>query len=375
MIVDEPHRRFNPLTQEWVLVSPHRAKRPWQGQQEAVQVDDRPAYDPSCYLCPGNKRIQGDSNPKYETTYVFQNDFSAVKTEQQLVDEYGKEALPKNSEDSKDSASDIEKELYQAEQTTGKCMVICFSPRHDQTLASMTPDQISKVVEVWQDVYRSAQEDPEIKYCQIFENKGAAMGCSNPHPHGQVWMTSVVPEEPAKERDSLTQYIKRHGSSSSSVSRGLLGDYVDLELEKKDRVVYANDAFAVLIPYWAVWPFETMIVSRRKVSRITDLTSEERLLLADAISQITIRYDNLFKTNFPYSMGVHQAPVAEEDNNNKDPVEHLHLHFYPPLLRSATVRKFLVGFELLGMPQRDLTPETAASMLRNLSGTVRFDKE
>lgn len=363
MLTEEPHRRYNPLTQSWILVSPHRTKRPWQGQQESPQVAQRPQYDPQCYLCPGNKRVQGDNNPKYESTFVFKNDFSAVRTIQELEDEYGNAALVTDSSSSTGASSEgsVESELFQAEQTTGRCMVICFSPRHDQTLASMSVEQIVKVVEVWQDVYKSAVEDPEIKYCQIFENKGAAMGCSNPHPHGQVWMTSVIPEEPAKERASQTEYLHRHPEG-----KGLLGDYLALELAKKERVIFANEGFAVLVPYWAVWPFETLVVARRKVSRITDLTAGEKQDLAEALSQVAVRYDNLFNTSFPYSMGLHQAPA---EAGSSDDVEHLHLHFYPPLLRSATVRKFLVGFEMLGMPQRDLTPEKAATMLRDLAGT------
>lgn len=213
MISEEPHRRYNPLIKKWVLVSPHRAKRPWQGQQESPQIEVRPQHDPTCYLCPGNKRVQGDSNPKYESTFVFKNDFSAVRTEHELAEEYGSQAVGSPVQKAS-GANDIESELFQAEQTTGRCMVICFSPRHDLTLASMTPSQITKVIEVWQDVYKSAQDDPEVAYCQIFENKGAAMGCSNPHPHGQVWMTSVVPEEPASEHIALKEYAERHGHST-----------------------------------------------------------------------------------------------------------------------------------------------------------------
>lgn len=362
---DEPHRRYNPLTKRWLLVSPHRAKRPWQGQEEPAAPAARPAYDPKCYLCPGNARVQGDANPKYESTYVFPNDFAAVRTQADLEKEYKDAADSANTDVDAESG---ENELFRAEQMTGRCVVICFSPRHDLTLASMPPAQLQSVVRVWQEVYTSAQTDPEVAYCQIFENKGAAMGCSNPHPHGQAWMTSVVPEEPAIERIAQEEYRARHPHGA-----GLLGDYVAAELRKRERVVFSNASFAVLVPYWAVWPFEALVVARRKVSRVTDLTEEEQAGLAECLSQLTVRYDNLFKTSFPYSMGIHQAPVTAQDNECADPVEHLHLHFYPPLLRSATVRKFLVGFEMLGMAQRDLTPETAAAMLRNVSGTERYD--
>lgn len=339
----EPHRRYNPLSKSWVLVSPHRTQRPWQGAQETPQNEKRPEYDPKCYLCPGNTRAQGDSNPAYTSTFVFPNDYAAVKEEV--------ESAPANQEVAASSS-----DLFKAEQVTGKCVVICFSPRHDLTLAQMDQQQLEKVVETWKDVLKSSFEDKRIGYCQIFENKGAAMGCSNPHPHGQAWMTSVVPEEPATEREAMIEFQSRHG-------HGLLEEYVKNEVQQQERTVAENDSFIAVVPYWATWPFEVLLVSKRKVRNLTELNATESSDLASILSQITVRYDNLFKCSFPYSMGIHQGT---ED------CDHLHFHFYPPLLRSATVRKFLVGFELLGMPQRDLTPETAASNLRGVSNSTHY---
>lgn len=368
IILDEPHRRYNPLNNSWILVSPHREKRPWQGQNESLISENSPQYDPECYLCPGNERAEGHQNPKYDNTFVFLNDFSAVRPSLSLKNE-NKEILSYDAVAHVTSKEEIS--LFKSEKVTGRCMVICFSPKHDLTIAKMSVDDIIKIVEVWQVVYRSAMEDPEIKYCQIFENKGSGMGCSNPHPHGQAWMTSVIPEEPAIEHKTQSEYLK---NQTKSHTQGLLGDYMSLELDKDKRIIFSNDGFVVLIPYWAVWPFETLIISRRKISRIIDLSENEKRLLAEAISQITIRYDNIFLTNFPYSMGIHQAPTIDDSNDTK-PVEHLHFHYFPPLLRSASVRKFQVGFEMLGMPQRDLTPEKAACMLKNVSGTIHYTYE
>lgn len=340
----EPHRRYNPLRKSWVLVSPHRTQRPWQGAQEQPQIEQRPHYDPKCYLCPGNTRAQGDVNPVYTETFVFPNDYAAVKQDVP--------SAPSNTQEDFGGS-----ELFQAEQVTGKCKVICFSPRHDLTLARMTPAQLEVVVGVWQDVYKSSLEDPSIKYCQIFENKGAAMGCSNPHPHGQAWMTSVVPEEPAVERAALHEFHEKHG-------HGLLEEYVQKEVTAQTRVVAETPSFVAVVPYWATWPFEVLVISKRRVPNIMQLTNAEKADLAAVLKVVTVRYDNVFKCSFPYSMGMHQG---------EDPVtNHFHLHFYPPLLRSATVRKFLVGFEMLGMPQRDLTPEKAAETLRAVSGDVHY---
>lgn len=351
---NEAHKRYNPLRKSWVLCSPHRTQRPWQGQQESAQVEKRPQYDEKCYLCPGNTRAQGDANPKYNETFVFVNDYAAVKPEKAI--------------ESAESGPLYNDELFQAEQATGKCAVICFNPRHDLTLAQMTPQQIISVINAWKDVYKGAQEDAEINYCQIFENKGAAMGCSNPHPHGQAWMTNIVPEEPAIEHEALTEYELKHNG------RGMLQDYVAKEIqfgddEKNNRIVDINNSFVALVPFWATWPFEILLVARRKVASVRDLNEEETADFASILSRVTRRYDNLFETSFPYSMGLHQAFTKSEKDEQ---VEHLHLHFYPPLLRSATVRKFLVGFEMLGMPQRDVTPELAAAMLRKCDPEVHY---
>lgn len=333
---EHPHRRYNALTGEWVLVSPHRAKRPWQGQVEKGQVENRPEYDAQCYLCPGNERAGGEKNPDYKSTYTFVNDFSAL--------------LPDTPQ-----GEEIEGELFRAESEQGICKVICFSPRHDLTIPEMSHEAVCGVVDVWQKEYRELGQKKFINYVQIFENKGAVMGCSNPHPHGQIWSSRSIPVEPMKEQLQQMAYFKKHG-------RTLLSDYLTQELEKDQRIIYKNDHFVVLAPYWAVWPFEAMIVSRRPVPSIDHLSEYEKSGLADAYRHLTILYDNLFETSFPYSAGLHQAPT----DGREHPEWHLHMHFYPPLLRSATVKKFMVGYEMLANPQRDITPETSTRRLKEL---------
>ncbi|CAO3617658.1 unnamed protein product [Cunninghamella blakesleeana] len=358
---NDSHKRFNPLTKSWVLCSPHRTKRPWQGQQEKPQLDQRPSYDATCYLCPGNKRANGEYNEKYETTFTFPNDFAAVKKDQpEYIQSNGKINHSHSDED------DIEEEeLFRVKGVRGECHVICFSPRHDLTMAEMTVEEIGLVVQEWTKNYQKIKsETPWIEYVQIFENKGSAMGCSNPHPHGQMWCTEITPQEPQQEFNSLIEYKKKHGDQ-----RCLLCDYVKKELKQQQRIVVENDSFVALVPFWALWPFETMVLSKRHCTDLLDLSNnnnnnnqKEQQDLADILRRITCRYDNLFKCSFPYSMGIHQAPT----HGNGD-FAHFHIHFYPPLLRSATVKKFLVGFELLGEPQRDLTPEQAAQRLRDCS--------
>ncbi len=335
---DHPHRRLNVLTGEWVLVSPHRAKRPWQGQVEKVSEEKRPEYDPKCYLCPGNERIGGHENPKYTEPYVFVNDFSALLTD-----------TPEGGVHSEDG-------LFQAKSERGICKVICFSPRHDLTVPEMEVSEIKKVVDIWVQEYKSIGENDFVNYVQIFENKGSVMGCSNPHPHGQIWSSSSIPNEPAKEQVKMLEYYQKNG-------RSILSDYVKAELEKKERILFENDHFVGLVPYWAVWPFEAMIVSKRHVTSLSELNEEEKEAFAAAYKELTVMYDNLFEVSFPYSAGIHQAPTDGEEH----PEWHLHMHFYPPLLRSATVKKFMVGYEMLGNPQRDITAETSAQRLRDLS--------
>jgi len=340
---ETPHRRLNILTDEWILVSPHRAQRPWQGQLEGVPPDERAAYDPTCYLCPGNARAGGKQNPPYTETFIFDNDYPALLPEPET------------------SASDDSNMLYQTQAERGVCRVICFSPRHDWTLAHMPPADIRRVVDVWADqTIQLTAAYPWLTYVQVFENKGEIMGCSNPHPHGQIWATEHLPREIEKETHTQRRYFEQHGNT-------LLAAVLEAEQAEGTRIVYANAHWTVLVPFWAIWPFEVMLVSHRPVQMLAELNAAERNGLADVISNITIRYDNLFHTAFPYSMGFHQAPV----NSGEHPYWHLHAHFYPPLLRSATVKKHMVGYEMLGTPQRDITAESAAERLREMP-TVRY---
>lgn len=334
---DTPHRRFNPLTGEAVLVSPHRAKRPWLGQVEKPPVENLPQYDPVCYLCPGNERAGGIKNPDYKSTFVFDNDFAALLPDQ----------TPQHASSHP---------LFASVPERGLCRVVCFSPRHDLTLPELDNASIENIIVTWTEQTVDLSKKDFIHYVQVFENKGAMMGCSNPHPHSQVWATEHIPNEPAKELERQRSYFEQN-------DRPLLDDYLTEEHKRMERVLFANDHFTVLVPYWAVWPFETMLIAHRNVPYLSELSPVEISALAEAIKYITTRYDNLFETSFPYSMGFHQAPF----DNQSHPEWTLHAHFYPPLLRSATVRKFMVGYELLAMPQRDITPEAAAERLRSLS--------
>jgi UDPglucose--hexose-1-phosphate uridylyltransferase len=336
----DPHRRYNLLTHEWVLVSPQRVERPWLGQVERRPEVRRPEYDPTCYLCPGNERAGGIRNPRYTETFVFDNDFPAL--------------LPDTPPGGFDKRG-----LLVAESDRGICRVVCFSPRHDLTLPWMEESDIRKVVDVWVREYRELGSKPFINYVQIFENKGEIMGCSNPHPHGQIWCNERLPVEPAKEQAPLSAYLREKG-------RCLLCDYLALEVAEGERIVCENSHFIALVPFWAVWPFETMLISKRHVSSLDELNAAERDGLANIIKRLTARYDNLFAVSFPYSMGFHQEPT----DGSQHPEWHLHAHYYPPLLRSATVKKFMVGYEMLGSPQRDITPEVSAERLRGLSEEV-----
>ncbi|KAF5358562.1 hypothetical protein D9756_001779 [Leucocoprinus leucothites] len=357
-----PHRRYNPLLDEHVLVSPHRTKRPWLGQTEAPQTVIPPQYDPACYLCPGNSRSGGQKNPNYTHTHTFTNDFSAV--------------LPGPAPE----APAPPHPMLTSQPVHGGCDVIIFHSRHDLTLAQMDPPEIERVIAEWTRIYRERGSQEGIKYVQIFENKGAMMGCSNNHPHGQAWSLSDVPTLPARELTSLERYSLSGVQTSIDVPRGpqgrpcLLCEYAHAEInfgEENSRVVLKNEHWAALVPWWAVWPFEIMLLPyHRHITSLARLTEEEKAAFAEIISQITTRYDNLFHCPFAYSMGIHQRPIPGPDSpNDDDSVAHLHVHFDPCLLRSATVKKFLVGFELMAESQRDLTPEQAAERLRNCSAT------
>ncbi|HEU5123596.1 MAG TPA: UDP-glucose--hexose-1-phosphate uridylyltransferase [Verrucomicrobiae bacterium] len=337
-----PHRRYDPLSGEWVLVSPHRTQRPWQGQRETSAPSNRPAYDPQCYLCPGNKRAGDAVNPTYTEPFVFSNDYAALLPNVPLAD----------------GAPD---DLFHCEPVRGECRVICFSPRHDLTLPEMAVEDILKIVNVWAN--QIVELGAKYRWVQIFENKGAVMGCSNPHPHGQIWAGNFIPRLVTPELATQKDYLAKKG-------KPLLLDYAEAELKHGVRVIESNPHWLMVVPYWAVWPFELLLLPRRAVKRLPELTPEEQLSLADILKRSLTRYDNLFETSFPYSMGWHGAP---NDDGNYDGFQ-LHAHFYPPLLRSATVKKFMVGYEMLAEPQRDLTPEQAASRLRE-TATVHFKEK
>lgn len=331
-----PHRRYNCLTGEWILVSPHRTQRPWQGHVDKKQSSQLTQYDTDCYLCPGNKRAGNEHNPNYTGTFVFTNDFAAL--------------LPTTPHISNDEP------FFNSHTEQGICKVICFSPQHNLTIPQMEISAIEQVIQTWIREYTELSQLPYINYIQIFENKGSIMGCSNPHPHCQIWASQSVPVEPAKEQIQQLAYYNTHSST-------LLHNYLAAELYKQERIVIESTHFVALVPFWAVWPFETMIVSKRAVQHITQLTHEEITNLAAIYKELTCRYDNIFQTSFPYSAGLHQAPC----DGNKHDEWHMHMHFYPPLLRSAEIKKFMVGYEMLANPQRDITPEQAAQTLRSVS--------
>ncbi|KAI0811071.1 HIT-like domain-containing protein [Irpex lacteus] len=363
-----PHRRLNPLTNEYTLVSPHRMKRPWQGQTEPPQPSNLPQYDPKCYLCPGNQRAGGAQNPDYEQIFVFENDYAAV------LPPPGPQAPP------------APHPLLKTEPVQGGCDVLTFHRRHDLTLARLPLSDIEKVIEEWCKVYKKRGTQEGINYVQIFENKGAMMGCSNPHPHGQVWSLSTIPTLPATELANLAKY-SLEDNTSSDAPRGyegrpcLLCEYAHFEVGvplEEGRVVHKNDHWVALVPWWAIWPFEILLLPyKRHIPSILHLTPEEKASFADALSVVTKRYDNLFSCSFAYSMGIHQRPLPSIDPElaEEGDIAHLHLHFAPPLLRSASIRKFLVGFELMAEPQRDLTAEQAAVRLRGLPTTHYMDRD
>ncbi|MBD1259782.1 UDP-glucose--hexose-1-phosphate uridylyltransferase [Maribacter polysiphoniae] len=340
---ENPHRRFNILTGEWILVSPHRTKRPWQGKTEKQSMETKPKYDPNCYLCPTNGRMGGAVNPDYKKPFSFVNDFSAL-------------------------LKDVKEEKYEngllyAESESGICKVVCFSPDHSLTLPLMSREEITDVISLWQQEYKELGAMDGINHVQIFENKGDIMGCSNPHPHGQIWAQRSIPQEVQKKSDRLLAYWKKHQAS-------ILEDYIIQELALDERIILENEHFVSLIPYWAVWPYETMIVPKRKIGHIGELSNDGKKAFAEILRKTTIRLDNIFGTSFPYSAGIHQAPTDGKEH----PEWHFHMSFYPPLLRSATVKKFMVGYEMFANPQRDITAEQAANTIKALSD-VHYSKQ
>ncbi|WP_346985103.1 UDP-glucose--hexose-1-phosphate uridylyltransferase [Chryseobacterium sp. POE27] len=336
-----PHRRYNPLLDEWILVSPQRAKRPWQGQTEKPIEEKLPRYDPECYLCSGNVRVNGQRNPDYKGVYVFDNDFGSLLNE-------------------KVEFSEDHSDFFSLRPERGINRVICFSENHSLTLPEMEVKDIKKVVDTWQQQYEELGAEDFINHVQIFENKGQVMGCSNPHPHGQIWAQSSIPSAVVRTQENLRFYFDKTG-------RSLLEDYLKKELEAGKRIILENESFVALVPFWAVWPYETMIISKRKINNILQFSEDEKILFAEIIKDLTTKYDNLFETSFPYSAGIHQSPT----DGLEHPEWHFHMHFYPPLLRSAEVKKFMVGYEMLAEAQRDVTPEQSAEILKNLS-TIHY---
>ncbi|PWN24092.1 galactose-1-phosphate uridyl transferase [Microstroma glucosiphilum] len=385
---EHTHRRYNPLSRSWVLCSPHRTKRPWQGAQESAEVPQLPEYDPKCYLCPGNERATGEKTPSYSSTHMFENDFAALKPETAVGRPQDINPHP----------------LIRSQPARGRCFVICFNPAHNLTIANLsTPPyspstHIVPIIEAWKAAYASIPLDnPFVKYIQIFENKGSAMGCSNPHPHGQVWSLDYVPEEPGKALASQWEYAQnpsndREGDPKSVNGRpNLLLTYAKWEMDQPGtpRVIASNEDWIAVIPYWAVWPFEVLVLPRSAhLNHLLAFSSAQVQSFAAIMGEVTLRYDNLFECSFPYSMGLHQRPLPPRKASSlseEQKIEELqwdeaqfHVHFYPPLLRSKTVKKFQVGFEMLGEPQRDLTAEQAAKQLRDVDTkehyTVRITK-
>ena len=328
-----PHRRYNPLRGEWVLVSPHRMARPWQGEEMPSAATAPPAYDRECYLCPGNRRAKNKRNPSYRDIHIFTNDFSALLEET-------------DQEDTRAT------ELLQCRQARGTCRVICYSPLHNVSFASMATKEMEKVIEAWRHELERLGE--QYKYVQIFENKGAMVGCSNDHPHGQIWACDFLPTEARKEQVQQDDWMRTHKNP-------LLRDYLNQEQARRERIVLQNEHWVLLTPYWGYWPYETLLLPCQDISSLRQLDEKQRRSLAEMLKELIIKYDALFGISFPYLMGWHGEVHPRPDTKHRL----LHCHFYPPLLRSAQVRKYSASFELCAELQRDMTPEEAAEKLRD----------
>lgn len=337
---EHQHLRYNPLKDEWILVSPHRALRPWSGQTEIPPQEDTPKFDPTNPLCPGVTRASGKVTPNYKSTYVFENDFPSLLKE-------GPE--PPESDDP----------LFQIKTAKGTCRVICYHPHTDVYFTNLALQDVVAIIEELAKQTRELGRD--FTWVQIFENRGEMMGCSNPHPHCQIWASTFLPNEPRIRDENLRKYYGKY-------RKPMLEDYLDKELSKRERIVYENSEWLVVVPYWAVWPFETMVLPKRQFQRFYDADEKQKEALAKTLQVVVAKYDNLFKCKFPYSMGWYGAPTGSYLEECQ-PHWTFHGVYYPPLLRSATVKKFMVGYELLAQAQRDLTPEKAAGLLRSQSET------